>query len=33
MRSDGFTVVEMMVVVGVVAILALMMIPTYHELR
>lgn len=31
-RSEaGFTIVEMMVVVGVVAILALMMIPTYHE--
>lgn len=27
----GFTIVEMMVVVGVVAILALMMIPTYHQ--
>ena len=29
--TRGFTIVEMMVVVGVVAILALMMIPTYHE--
>lgn len=29
--SRGFTIVEMMVVVGVVAILALMMIPSYTE--
>jgi type IV pilus assembly protein PilA len=27
----GFTLVEVMVVVGIVAILALMMLPTYHE--
>ena len=27
----GFTLVEMMVVLGIVAILALMMIPTYHQ--
>ena len=27
----GFTIVEMMVVVGVVAILALMMVPTYND--
>jgi len=31
MRARGFTLVEMMVVVGVVAILALMAIPTYQD--
>jgi type IV pilus assembly protein PilA len=31
MRKTGFTLVEMMVVVGVVAILALMMLPTYYD--
>src|SRR6202008_2046934 len=30
-KRRGFTLVEMMVVVGIVAILALMMIPTYHQ--
>jgi type IV pilus assembly protein PilA len=29
--GQGFTLVEMMVVVGIVAILALMMLPSYHE--
>ncbi len=31
MRTRGFTLVEMMVVVGIVAILALMAIPTYQD--
>ena len=31
MRTCGFTLVEMMVVVGIVAILALMAIPTYQD--
>jgi len=30
-RAQGFTLIEMMVVVGVVAILALMMIPAYQD--
>ena len=31
MRTRGFTLVEMMVVIGIVAILALMAIPTYQD--
>jgi len=31
MRTCGFTLVEMMVVIGIVAILALMAIPTYQD--
>lgn len=31
MRDDGFTLMEMMVVVGVIAILALLMIPSYID--
>jgi type IV pilus assembly protein PilA len=31
MRSRGFTLIEIMVVLGIVAILALMMVPTYHQ--
>ena len=31
MRTFGFTLVEMMVVIGIVAILALMAIPTYQD--
>ena len=31
MRAQGFTIVEMMVVVGVVAVLALMAIPSYQS--
>ena len=31
MRDRGFTMIEMMVVVGIIAILALLMIPTYQD--
>ena len=31
MRRNGFTLMEMMVVVGIIAILAMMMIPTYVD--
>lgn len=31
MREDGFTLMEMMVVVGIIAILALLMIPAYID--
>ena len=31
MRNDGFTLIEVMVVVGIVAILALMAIPAYQD--
>jgi type IV pilus assembly protein PilA len=30
-RRDGFTLIEMMVVVGIIAILALMLIPSYQD--
>ena len=30
-RSPGFTLIEMMVVLGVIAILALMMLPSYQD--
>ena len=31
MRNDGFSLIEMMVVLGIVAILALMLIPSYQD--
>ena len=31
MKTRGFTLVEMMVVLGIVAVLALMMVPAYHQ--
>jgi type IV pilus assembly protein PilA len=30
-RSAGFTLLEMMIVLGIIAVLALLMVPTYHQ--